>query len=66
MASENPRVERPQVEKSPNLLHKYFQMRNISLEDGKNLAQFFNVSFPVWLRKTHIINAPRYSVCLDL
>jgi len=35
------------------------QLRAISLEDGKNLAGFFNVSFPIWLHQTHVLSAPR-------
>ena len=35
-------------------------MRAIGLEDGKNLASFFNISFPLWLRQSHVLHAPRY------
>jgi len=35
------------------------QMRAIGLEDGKNLASFFNISFPLWLRQSHVLHAPR-------
>jgi len=35
------------------------QMKAIGLEDGKNLASFFNISFPLWLRQSHILHAPR-------
>ena len=38
---------------------KLFQMRAIGLDDGKNLAKFFNISFPLWVRQSHIINTPR-------
>lgn len=34
-------------------------MRAIGLDDGKNLAKFFNISFPLWVRQSHIINTPR-------
>jgi len=34
-------------------------LRAIGLEDGKNLAAFFNISFPVWMRMSHVINTPR-------
>ena len=30
------------------------------MEDGKNLAGFFNISFPIWCRQSHIVNTPRY------
>ena len=39
-------------------------MRAIGLDDGKNLAKFFNISFPLWVRQSHIINTPRYSLRL--
>jgi len=35
------------------------QLRNVSMEDGRNAAGFFNIAFPVWLRKIHILKAPR-------
>ncbi|XP_023347327.1 alpha-tocopherol transfer protein [Eurytemora carolleeae] len=35
------------------------QMRAIGLENGKNMASFFNIAFPVWLRQSHVLNAPR-------
>lgn len=35
------------------------QVRAISMSDGKNLAAFFNISFPIWLRQSHVLNAPR-------
>ncbi len=38
------------------------QVRAISMSDGKNLAAFFNISFPIWLRQSHVLNAPRYSI----
>ena len=34
-------------------------MRAIGYEDGKNLAAFFNISFPLWMRQSHIVNTPR-------
>ena len=36
-----------------------FQMRAIGLEDGKIMASFFNISFPLWLRQSHVLHAPR-------
>jgi len=35
------------------------QLRAISMDDGKIIASFFNISFPVWLHNSHILNAPR-------
>jgi len=35
------------------------QLRAIGMEDAKNIARFFNVSFPVWLRNSHVLHAPR-------
>merc|ERR1711971_67335 len=34
-------------------------LRAIGLEDGKNMASFFNVSFPLYMRQTHVLHAPR-------
>jgi len=34
-------------------------MRAIGLEDGKNMVNFYNISFPLWLRQSHVLNAPR-------
>ena len=35
------------------------KMRAIGYEDGRNLAAFFNISFPLWMRQSHIVNTPR-------
>ena len=35
-------------------------MRAIGMEDGKKIASFFNISFPLWLRQSHVLHAPRY------
>ena len=35
------------------------QLRAIGLEDGKQLAKFFNISFPLFLRQSHVLHAPR-------
>lgn len=40
-----------------------FSMKHVmamGVEDGRNLARFFNISFPLWLRQSHIVNAPRF------
>jgi len=34
-------------------------LRAIGMEDGKKMASFFNISFPLWLRQSHVFNAPR-------
>jgi len=34
-------------------------LRAIGVEDGKNLAAFFNICFPLWLRQSHVVNTPR-------
>ena len=35
------------------------QMRAIGYEDGRNLAAFFNICFPLWMRQSHVVNTPR-------
>jgi len=34
-------------------------LRAVGMEDGKNMASFFNICFPLWLRQTHVVHAPR-------
>ena len=37
----------------------YSQFRHMTLENIKNVVAFFQDSYPLWFRVTHVVNAPR-------
>ena len=41
-------------------------LRAIGMEDGRTMAGFFNISFPLWLRISHVLNAPRWLCALSV